>query len=153
MRGCSCVAMVFMLSTGWALPPIAPGEGERAKVEIRRCETKPAEGLVEAEVVGSKTKVYLHKTAELTNEDIAGANVVEKKDVKEPAIEIVFTKKGHEKAEKLSKEHKGKPIAILIDGKVVAAPAVKSTLEQKVLITGAFTKAEAERIVKSLRGP
>jgi preprotein translocase subunit SecD len=119
-----------------------------AKVELRRAESKPAEGLVEAKIEGSDTKIYLHKTADLTNDDIAGASVT---DDKTPAIEVIFTKDGKTKAAKLSKEHQGKPLAILVDGKVVMAPILKSELGEKIMITGNFTKAEAEKLAASLQ--
>ena len=43
------------------------------KVEFRRAELTPAEGLIEATVVGSNKKVYLHKTVEISTADIAQA--------------------------------------------------------------------------------
>jgi preprotein translocase subunit SecD len=121
------------------------------KVELRRAESKPADGLTEAKIAGTDQKVYLHKEAEITNEDIAEAKVItdERKD---PAIEITFTKEGQKKMAKMTKDHKDKPLAILVDGKVVSAPIVKSEVSEKALITGKFTKEEAEKIAKGIKG-
>ena len=43
-----------------------------------------------------------------------------------------------------------KQLAILINGKVVIAPLVNSTLDDKIEISGKLTKEEVEMIVKSL---
>src|SRR2546421_484227 len=69
---------------------LAPAVQPAATFEVRRAESKPAEGLVEATVEGSKTKVYLHKEAALTAADVAGAKATGDGKNK-PAIEITFT--------------------------------------------------------------
>ena len=120
-----------------------------AKLELRRAETQPAEGLVEATITGTKTKIYLHKTVELSNADIESARVIGEDG---PSVEVTFTALGRGKAAKLSKEHRGKPLAILVDGKVVAAPVVRTDLGPAVLITGQFTKAEAGRLANGPNG-
>jgi preprotein translocase subunit SecD len=121
-----------------------------AKVEFRRAEYKPAEGLTEAAVAGTDKKVYLHKRVELTNKDIAKAQVIEDKPTG-PAVEITFTEDGQKKAAKLS-GHADKPVAILVDGKVLSAPVVKGRFGPKVLITGKFTRAEAKKLAASIQG-
>jgi preprotein translocase subunit SecD len=138
------------LATWAAIPPQAAEPPPKVKVEFRRAETKAAEGLTEATVVGSDTKIYLHKTAELTNEDVASARAIDDKD-KGPMVEIVFTKEGAKKAAKLSEEHADKPVAILIDGKVVSAPTVRAKFGEKVQITGKYTKEEAEKLAKGIK--
>ncbi len=121
-----------------------------AKVEIRRAETKAAEGLTEANVVGSESKIYLHKEAELSGADIASVGVTTDKEGA-PAVEMTLTKEGAKKLAKVSEDHKDKPLAILVDGKVVFAPVVRATLGDKVVITGKFTKAEAEKLAKKIK--
>jgi len=51
---------------------------------------------------------------------------------------------------KLSKEHLHKPVALLIDGKVISAPIISSELTNSCIIAGNFKKVEAERIAKLL---
>jgi preprotein translocase subunit SecD len=127
-----------------------PAEKPRAQVEFRRAENKPAEGLTEATVGNSRDKVYLHKTADATNEDIADARVDTLNDP--VAVIVVFTKEGAEKMAKLSEGHQGKPLAILVDGKVISAPIVRATFRNQAIITGLSSKEEAERIVTGLKG-
>jgi preprotein translocase subunit SecD len=47
--------------------------------------------------------------------------------------------------------HLGRPVAILIDGRVVMAPLVRSPVSESAVITGDFTRAEAERIADGMK--
>lgn len=128
-----------------------PAEKPRVKVEFRRAETKPAEGLTEATIAGTKDKVYLPKMADATNDDIAEARSAEDGRAK-PAVEIIFTKEGAKKMARLSEHHKDKPLAILVDEKVISAPVVKAKFSERALITGNFTKEEVDKLVKDING-
>jgi preprotein translocase subunit SecD len=135
-----------------ALPAAEDKKDTKAavKFEIRRAEDKPAEGLEEATVGDSKKKVYLHKKAELTREDVAAASAIKDSVSGRLAVSVDLTKEGANKMRKLSEDWKGKRLAILIDGKVVIAPLVNSTLDDKIEISGKLTKEEVETLVKSL---
>jgi preprotein translocase subunit SecD len=102
-------------------------------------------------VPGGTEKIYLHKAPDATNEDIAEVRAAEDSR-KMPALEIVFTKEGAKKIAKLSEEHFDKPLAVLVDGKVVSAPVIKSKFSERALVTGKFTKEEVEKIVKGFTG-
>ena len=52
--------------------------------------------------------------------------------------------------EMLTEKHLDKPIAIMIDGKVISAPVVKAKLSMQAQITGNFTKEEVEKLVKAI---
>jgi preprotein translocase subunit SecD len=128
-----------------------PKDKPSVKVEFRRAEKEAAEGLTEATVEGSKDKVYLHKTVELTNDDVAEARatLLEKDG---PAVELTLTKEGAMKMEKLTKDHLNKPLAILVDGKVIIAPVVKTVISERILITGHFTLEEVGKLAKGIKG-
>jgi preprotein translocase subunit SecD len=145
------VSALAIVSVGFVLPARGdkPDEKPKVKFEIRRAETKAADGLIEATVAGEK--IYLHKTPDATNEDIAEARVVENSGQK-AAIEVVFTREGAKKMATLSEQHTNKPVAILIDGKVISTPVVKTKFSERARITGEFTKEQAEKIVKDLTG-
>jgi preprotein translocase subunit SecD len=120
-------------------------------VEFRRAENQPAEGLSEATVAGTTQMVYLHKSADATNVDIAEARAAVDNQQK-PVVEITFTEEGAKKMAKLTAERQDKPLAILVDGKVVCAPVVRSTLSRVAQITGNFTQEEVDRIVRGING-
>lgn len=146
---CHTVVLVA-LCLGHALGlGFAADETPKVTIEFRRAETKAAEGLIEATDPNTKEKIYLHKTAEVTNADIAVVRLSEDKDVKTPALELVFTKEGAKKVAKLSAEHIDKPLAVLVNGKVLSAPIIRGKFSEKAVITGKFTKEELEKIVKA----
>jgi len=142
------LAVVALAALGASLAMAA--DPPRAKVEFRRAETKAAEGLTEATIAGTDTKIYLHKEVELTNKDIAGASVEDDKD-RGVSVRITLTKEGAQKAAKLSEAHLDKPLAILVDGKVVSAVTVRAKFGGNVAISGNFTKADAEKLAKSIK--
>ena len=145
-------SVLAFASLALVFPPLAsarPDEKPKVKVEFRRAETKSAEGLTEAIVVGTRDKVYLHKTADATNADIAEARAVVD-DNNKTFIEITFTKEGAKKMAALSEAQRDKPLAILVDGKVISAPIVRAKFSARAQITGKFTKEEVEKLVKAI---
>jgi preprotein translocase subunit SecD len=142
-----------LLFLGCAAGTLAAQSAEKPalKFEIRLAENKAAAGLTEATVEGSKNKVYLHKEAALTRADVSGARAtVDGKD--KPAVEVTLTEAGGKKLARLSEGHMGKPLAILVDGKVIAAPIVRAKITgDKAMITGEFTKEEVNRIARGIQ--
>lgn len=57
---------------------------------------------------------------------------------------------GGKKMARLSDQHREKPLAILVDGKVIAAPVVREKIAERALITGNFTEEEVAKLVKSI---
>ena len=68
-----------------------------------------------------------------------------------PSINVAFTTAAGDRLTEATKIHLGRPIAILLDGKVIAAPTLRSTIRGGAVISGDFTRAEAERIASGLR--
>ena len=59
----------------------------------------------------------------------------------------------HHVAERLrqaTSAHIGRPVAILLEGRVAMAPTVRSPIAESAVITGAFTEAEARRIAEGI---
>ncbi len=142
---------VLAAAAGLALVAHAPADdAPKTRVEFRRAETSPAEGLTEAVVAGTKEKVYLHKTADLTGADIASARLTGEAGAR--AVDLTFTDAGGKKMAKLSEEHFDKPMALMVDGTVIAAPVIRARLGKSTLVTGQFTEAEATKLVKAVGG-
>jgi preprotein translocase subunit SecD len=137
-------------------PGKEPTDKPRMKVEFHWAEEKPTQGLTENKGVDlscSDKKAYLHKQAILTNQDIAAARLHKANGVPGDKflIETSLTGEAGKKMARASAEHRNKSL-FLVDGKIVAAMVVKSRLSDSVPITGYFTQAEAERIVKGING-
>jgi len=137
----------------------APRGGPRpAQFELRLAEESPGAGLMEAAVGGGDKKVYLFKEAIITNNDLVDARVVDDGafiDQNERAssgfsIHVLFTEEGAQKMSRATGAHLGKPIAILVDGKVVSARIVRSVISDRAAISGVFTREEAERLVSRI---
>jgi len=65
-------------------------------------------------------------------------------------VSIEFNASGAGKMRAATGNHIGKLVAILLDGRVVMAPVLRSPIEGSARISGNFTRAQAERIVKGI---
>ncbi len=133
-----------------------PSAKPKVQIEFRWADASPTQGLTEENGIDlscSDKKAYLHKKAILVNAEVAKARVL--KATAAPGdryfIEVNLTKEAGEKLAKSSKENLKKPLVVLVDGKVVAAMVVMNPLTDVIPITGNFTEAEGERIVKGIK--
>jgi hypothetical protein len=120
------------------------------RFEVRLAEDHPTPGLAEARIAGSDRVVYLHQEIVVTNEDIAQSSVVQGDKPSRFGVRVQFNVAGTEKMRQATASHVGRPMAILIDGDVVMAPVVREPVSKSAVITGNFTKAEAEKIVNGI---
>jgi preprotein translocase subunit SecD len=72
--------------------------------------------------------------------------------VESSSVSVTFNTDGAAKMFRASQSHIGQPLAILVDGEVVIAPVVRSPITTSAIITGNYTRAEAERIVAGILG-
>ncbi len=119
------------------------------RFEIRLAEDQPAAGLQMAKISSTRV-VYLHPDAIVTNADIASSRVVPGRTPGHFSIDVQLTPSGGQKMHDATAMHVGKPVAILLDGDVVMAPTVRSAIGGSAMITGDYTRAQAERIVNGM---
>jgi len=120
------------------------------RFEVRLAETQPGPGLREARVSGSERAIYLHDEVVVTNDDIEHCTAVNGSGASRFNIGVEFNAAGAEKMRLATTEHEGRPMAILIDGEVVMAPVIRSPVGRSAVITGDYSKADAERIVNGI---
>jgi hypothetical protein len=118
--------------------------------EVRLAETEPAPGLHEAHVAGSGRTIYLHDEVIVSNDDVERVSAVTGTGPSRYNIGVEFNAGGAEKMRRATLEHEGRPLAILIDGDVVMAPVIRSPVTTSALITGDYSKADAERIINGI---
>jgi hypothetical protein len=147
----TAIFVSFLGSRIWS-PFVSDVQGA-VRFEARLAEDKPAPGLREAKVSGSSRSVYLHDEVIVDNGDIAEAQVVQGSSPSQYAVDIKFNASGAEKMRAATGKNIGNHLAILLDGQVVMAPVIRSPIGASALITGNFTKAQAERIVNGIRIP
>jgi SecD-like export protein len=119
------------------------------RFEVRLAETQPVAGLLVARVVDSGRTIYLHPEMIVTNDDIAQSWVVQDGPDRF-GISVELLEAGAQRMRQASAAHLGRPVAILIDGEVVAAPVVRAVISNSAMISGEFTRAEAERIAEGI---
>jgi len=121
----------------------------RVLMEVRLAEMEPVRGLTfEAPVKGSDKKIHIHYATVVTNGDVLKARVVEIGGRYE--VGITLTPPGAEKMTGATSRHAGRPLAIILDGEIVAVQTVRRALGSEVVVAGDFTQADAARIVAGL---
>lgn len=115
--------------------------------EVRLAETHPSDD-------GFPDRVVVDRRQEpvVTNSDIAHADVIPGDDASTFSVAVTFTEDGAEKLARASEHYLGRPLAILVDGEVVAAPVLRAAISNSAVITGNYTKTEAEKIAAGIIG-
>ena len=141
---------IFVLSIALGCASLRIGT-ESVTLEFRPAEMFPGNGLTEMTVEGSARNVYLRDEIVLSNEDVASASVRHRE--RGPALEIVFNETGKERLAKATEENLNKPLAMLVNGRLVSAAIVREKIAGgRLTITGIFTEEEATRIAEGI-GP
>jgi hypothetical protein len=119
-----------------------------ALLELRLADTRPGPGLSEMAFPGSSQPVFLSNVPVIRNADIAYAQVTTYSDA--PAVAITFTKTGEIKFCDITSANIGKPMAVLVDGKLVNVAPIRERfcggMGGRAIITGNFSAEEAKRI-------
>lgn len=118
-------------------------------VEFRLAEYDPADGLIEALTHREET-IWLHSTPVLTNQDIAEASVTTDPGG-EPAVSVEFTAEGEEAIRAATKGHIGRPMAILVNDRIISAPTILWEIGKSAMLN-IRDMEEAERIARALSG-
>jgi hypothetical protein len=138
---------------GIALPRFfSPPLQAAVSFEIRLAEVSPAPELEPVTVSQSGLAIYLHPDVIVTNEDIAEAKVVPGNSASTFGVEVIFDAIGTEKMLHATSGHLGNPIAMLINGEVVAAPTLRSRISKSAVMDGELSQSEAARIADGMIG-
>ena len=124
-------------------------------LEVRLAQTEKATNveeatnLIDAFLRGSGRRYYLHKIPLVTNNDVIQARVVENRGTFD--VELTFTPEGAARMQVATSSHYGKPLAIIVNGELLAAPVVRDTISSHLFIAAGFTRNEAQRIASGLQ--
>lgn len=141
------VTMVFALCSTTLVA--AETTKERPGVAFRLAESERADGLTEAVVPPGRSKVYLHSNNILTDEDVSSVTFGRDENGG-VSITIQIEEAGAKRLAEATRSHNGKPMAILLDGKVITAPVIRSEFSSTARITGNFSNAELARLFSAL---
>ena len=118
-------------------------------LEFRSGSESSGPGLTQMMVPGSENPVYISNDVLLSNADVASARVIQGPNG--PQIEIQFTKAGAQRFATATQNHLTKPLAILVDGRLLSAPILLEKISGgKAVIAGNFSKEEAQRIANGI---
>lgn len=104
--------------------PVSSSVWERVPVsiELRLAAEEPAPGLTAAVVYGEGDTVYLHPTAELSNEEITHATSVVRPQ--RLVLSLWLTEEGMNRFAAVKASHGGKHLAVVINSVVVGPPPI-----------------------------
>lgn len=153
-RAVAVLAIVTALTGSYLVWRLAEASVQAAvRFEVRLAEERPVPGLTVAEVGDSGRLVYLHPEIVVANDDVLSAWVTEEGDFRF-AVNVELTSAGAERMRQATSAHLGRPVAIVVDGRVTMAPIVRTPIDALGVISGRFSKREAERVAEGIqRGP
>ena len=97
-------------------------------IELRLAEGAPAPSLVPARVYGQADTVYLHPEAQLSNSGIARVEAAKVRSRRGLVLELWLTKAGAERLAKVTGQHIGDSLAVLINSVVVSVPRIEEPI-------------------------
>lgn len=86
----------------------------------------------------------------LSEDDIADAIARANNDTGQPEIAFTIEPEAGKKFYELTKDSKGKKMAIVFNGTVLSAPTISDGISTSGVITGSFTINEAEKIAAAI---
>jgi preprotein translocase subunit SecD len=120
------------------------------RFECRLAEAHEAAGLRKARVAGSEQRVYLHQDIIISNGHISRTRIVQGNGPSLFNVAVEFGRAGAEKMRQATARHPGGLLAILVNGSVLAAPTLTESISTSVVISGNYSRAEAERLANGL---
>jgi preprotein translocase subunit SecD len=93
--------------------------------------------------------VWVSPTASLTSVDVGRAQSITMRDGKK-AVAMEFTDAGAEKMRKLSTAQMDKLIAVVLDGKLIWAPKVRSEIGKEAILTGNGPNGLPDALIKRI---
>ena len=107
----------------------------QAQVAIRAASADPVEGWERMQFSEGSRSVWVARTTSLVATDIERARSYTMPDGR-TAVAIVFTESGAKKMRELSAAQLHKLIAVVVDGKLIWSPLVRSEISNEASITG-----------------
>ena len=124
----------------------------QSPVEIRAASSSAVAGWQQTVSPGGDP-LWVAPTTRLTSADIARAEARTLANG-QAAVAIVLTDDGAKKMAELSAAQPDKPIALLLDGKVIWAPIVRGSIGKEAVLTGGpggLTKTQIDRLIASFK--
>lgn len=125
--------------------------GPATVFEVRLAESEPSSGLIETPVPDSDRRIYLHPAALATTADVTSASVIDAGN-SQFSIAVAFGDAAAARLVSATQAHLGRPVAIVLDGQVLAVMTLRAPVSDSAMITGLFTEDQARRLAAGLAG-
>jgi len=129
------------------------------KIEIHLAEKNPGRNLIEVTSSNSGRKIYLHEEVVITGRGIMRVNAVTYFNLLEEIpsgrpfyeVRVEFTKEAAQRLARVTAENRGKILALLVDGRVIADSVIHETIHDLIAIQDEkMTKEHSEELAKLL---
>jgi preprotein translocase subunit SecD len=117
------------LGTALTLPiqgPATAASSPAAEIEFRLAETAPGPGLTRFERDGQP--LYLHPEVLIAAADIASADQQMDPLWGSPVVSLVLTPAGRDQLARVTTDHVGQALAIVVDGSLLTAPIIREPI-------------------------
>lgn len=126
---------LFLLCPG----TLVMADGPEPTLEFRLADDAETPGWQKMELPSSETPIFVSGEASLNGSQIEKVSFY--KDANgSPSIGFTLTDDGAKAMEAITSRNLNKKLAIVLDGKVVSAPTIRSTITREVQLTGRFDK-------------
>lgn len=115
------------------------GQEPTQTLEFRLADDAATSGWQKMELRGSDSPIFVSGEASLNGGHIEKVSFFKDLDGR-PAVGFTLTDDGAKAMEATTSENLNKKLAIVLNGKVVSAPMIRSTITKKGQITGRFDK-------------
>ena len=125
-----------------------PGKVPRGPVELRPAANSKVEDWQRTDFHVGGLDTWISPQAAITRDDILFASE-ETTAGGDHTVTLEFTSHGAQSMQQLCKERMSRPVAVLVDGRIIAAPVVMTPVENRLTINFGSTK-EAAREAQAL---
>lgn len=139
------IGLIAVLLAGVFLPVLYG----QAALEIRAASSTAVAGWQQMAAPDGRA-IWVSPESALTATDIARSESRTQADGS-AAVSMIFTADGARKMASLSAAQANKPIALLLDGKLVWAPLVRSPIEKEAMLSG-VTPDVVQRVLATIKG-
>jgi preprotein translocase subunit SecD len=123
----------------------------QAQFAINAAAEDPVAGWQKMDI--ERRSVWVNPTPAITSSDIQGAEPATDRNYGN-FVKVIFTDAGAKKMRELTTAQMNKPIGIVLDGKLISAPRVRSVISNEGIITGkapnGLSIEEVRRILTSV---
>ncbi|WP_395679189.1 SecDF P1 head subdomain-containing protein [Inquilinus sp.] len=145
------LALSTAMTTPLDVPQPVPAQ-VAATIEFRLAESAPGPGLKPIEKDGQT--FYLQPKVIISTADIASAEQGFDPLWGQPTVSLVLNSAGRDRLAAFTETHVGKILAITVDGELLTAPVIQSTIPNgRLQITGVQSLTEAMDLARKLGNP